>query len=71
MVDQQSRPKVILKKKKKRWVQISGLRDFKEVQLGESYVSEPNQLMNKHIEINLMELTNDIKKQTQRYFYFN
>lgn len=63
MADQQARPKVVLKKKKKKWVQISGLRDFKEVHLGESYVAEPNSLMNKHIDINLMELTNDMKKQ--------
>lgn len=52
-----------LKKKKKKWISIYGTKDFKDANLGESYVTDSNMLMNKHLEVNLMELTNDIKKQ--------
>jgi ribosomal protein S3AE len=63
MADEQKKPQVVLKKKKKKWVSIYGLKDFKDVQLGESYVSDSNLLMNREIEVNLMEITNDVKKQ--------
>jgi ribosomal protein S3AE len=63
MVDEQKKPQVVLKKKKKKWVAMYGLGDFKDVQLGESYVSDSNLLMNREIKINLMEITNDVKKQ--------
>ncbi|MBI2670407.1 hypothetical protein HYX18_00275 [Candidatus Woesearchaeota archaeon] len=63
MAEETLKQQLPLKKKKKRWISIYGTKNFKDIQLGESYVADPSRLMNKNLEINLMELTNDVKKQ--------
>lgn len=59
----------VLKKKKKRWVQIFASTPFNDVKIGESYVSEPNQLVGRYLESNLMDLTNDVKKQNIKIIF--
>jgi small subunit ribosomal protein S3Ae len=51
------------KVKKKRWCQIQTTNQFNNTVLGESYVSEPGNLLNKHVNVNLMTLTNEVRKQ--------
>ncbi len=51
------------KVKKKRWCQIQTTKQFNNTVLGESYVSEPNNLLDKRVNVNLMTLTNEVRKQ--------
>lgn len=53
----------ILIKKKKKWYKINASKEFKNVFIGESLLDDLNQLIGKSIEVNLMLLTNDPKKQ--------
>lgn len=55
--------KELLKKKNKKWITIYAPKMFNEVPIGESYASDINELIGKNLSLNLMELTNDIKKQ--------
>jgi small subunit ribosomal protein S3Ae len=49
--------------KKKRWFTIIAPPIFNNCYLGESIVAESEELLEKTIEVNLMSITNDIKKQ--------
>lgn len=53
----------VAKIKKKHWFKIIAPKLFNERVLGESLVTDQNLLLNKYITINLMALTNDMKKQ--------
>ncbi|MBI2651752.1 hypothetical protein HYX01_04735 [Candidatus Woesearchaeota archaeon] len=48
---------------RKQWHQIFAPKIFNNVALGETYVYEPQQMIGKTLRKNLMELTNDTKKQ--------
>ena len=52
-----------IKKGKKQWVEIVGSSDFKNQYLGESYVSDINQLLGKTVIVNASRLLDDMKKQ--------
>ncbi|MEA3430627.1 MAG: hypothetical protein U9R08_05120 [Nanoarchaeota archaeon] len=52
-----------LKVKKKRWIPVIAPKIFRNLQVGESHVLEPENLVGRKMKINLMSLTNDIKKQ--------
>lgn len=54
------------KGKKKKWYTILAPANFDNKELGDSLVLEPENLMGKKIKVNLMTLTNDIKKQNIR-----
>ena len=49
--------------KKKRWIPILAPPLFRTEVLGESYVEDPKELMGRCLSVNLMALTNDVKKQ--------
>ena len=49
--------------KKKKWDKIQASKEFRNVLLGESLVSDPNVLVGKNLEISLVFLTHDPKKQ--------
>lgn len=48
---------------KKRWIPIMAPKLFREQQIGETYILEPEKLVGRNLTVNLMSLTNDIKKQ--------
>lgn len=48
---------------KKGWVKVFAPKLFKEQEIGESYVADPNNLIGRKLTINLMTLTKDPKKQ--------
>jgi len=52
-----------IKKKKKAWVKIVGPKDFKNNELGESYVNDPNSLVGKKLKVDLAALIGDMRKQ--------
>lgn len=52
-----------LKKKKKKWIPIFASKEFHNEQVGETYLEEAEQCMNRIIDTNLMMLTRDSKKQ--------
>src|SRR3989344_3033310 len=54
---------VAIDKKKKVWVPIVASKEFRNTEIGETYVEEPAASVGKFIETNLMFLTNDSKKQ--------
>ncbi len=53
-----------LVKEKKNWYMIVASNLFPDAVLGESIVSDVDELMNRHITVNLMTLTNDAKHQS-------
>ena len=53
----------IVKLKKKQWYQIVAPNQFDNVTLGETLVAEPKAMLGKTLTHNLMNLTNDTKKQ--------
>lgn len=53
----------LAKVKKKRWVAIAAPKLFEGDVLGESYTTNPNALIGRTITVNLMALTNDVKRQ--------
>ena len=55
------------KKRKKIWYHIVATKMFNEAQLGETTVAEAANIMNKPLKMNLMNLTNDIKKQNTNF----
>src|SRR3989338_5688722 len=55
--------KTEIKKKKKIWVSILADKDFNNQEIGETLCEEPKQLIGRCIDVNLMTLTNDPKKQ--------
>ena len=52
-----------LKVKKKRWYPILAPKMFKQVQVGEMFLDDPRKSVGRTITTNLMEITNDMKKQ--------
>ena len=55
--------KVITKIEKKNWVALLAPKLLDERVVGEAYVNDAKTLMGKQLKINLMTITNDIKKQ--------
>lgn len=55
-----------VKKKKKIWVSIFAPQQFNNLEIGETLCEEPKQLIGRKINVNLMTLTNDPKKQNVR-----
>ncbi|MEK6951975.1 MAG: hypothetical protein AABX29_03095 [Nanoarchaeota archaeon] len=53
-----------IKKKRKVWVRIVGPKDFKNTELGESYVNDANVLIGKKLKIDLSHLIGDFRKQS-------
>ena len=49
--------------KKKKWCEILTTKQFNNTVLGESHVTEPDLLLDKHINVNLMTITNEARKQ--------
>jgi small subunit ribosomal protein S3Ae len=52
-----------IKEVKKRWMNIIAPELFSRAYLGETLVAEPNEMLNKTILVNLMDLTKSIKQQ--------
>jgi len=52
-----------IKKKKKHWVSILAPQEFKSLEIGESYIEEPEHCLQRRVRVNLMTLTRDPKKQ--------
>jgi small subunit ribosomal protein S3Ae len=52
-----------IKEIKKRWMNIIAPELFNRAYLGETLVAEPNEMLNKTIVVNLMDLTKSIKQQ--------
>jgi small subunit ribosomal protein S3Ae len=52
-----------IKEVKKRWMNIIAPELFSRAYLGETLVAEPNEMLNKTIVVNLMDLTKSIKQQ--------
>ena len=55
--------KTEVKRKKKIWVSILAPKQFNNIEIGETLCEEPKQLLGRNIDVNLMVLTNDPKKQ--------
>ncbi len=51
-------------KKKKKWVPIFANKDFNNMEIGETYVSEPEPCIGKTITSNLMSITRDARKHS-------
>ena len=51
-------------KKKKKWVPIVAAKEFNNMEIGETYVEDPNNSIGRTVTINLMALTRDPKKQS-------
>jgi len=51
-----------IKKKKKKWFTIVAPQEFRNFELGETWVSEPESALNKILAINLTTLSGDIKR---------
>lgn len=60
---------VVQKQKKKKWYQIYAPDLFRGQVIGESLASDPNMLMGKRLSVNLMNLTDDPKKQNFRLVF--
>ena len=69
MAEEEKPKQIVLKKKKKKWIPIFTNKMFNDIQIGDGYVSEPGLLMGRYIETNLMELTNEIKKQNIKVLF--
>ena len=52
-----------IKKKKKIWIKIIAPKEFNDVEIGESLVTDASDLLNRTVIANLMMLTGDMKKQ--------
>jgi ribosomal protein S3AE len=52
------------KVKKKRWYTIVGPKFLGEKQIGESYLNDPNAALGRTVNVNLMQITGDIKSQS-------
>lgn len=58
-----------LKKKKKKWIPIFASKEFNNQEIGETYVDESEQAIGRVVEVNLMMLTRDPKKQTFNVYF--
>ena len=61
--------KTTLKKKKKHWVHILATKEFDHMEIGETLAAETPSLIGKKVVVNLMHLTNDIKKQNTKVHF--
>lgn len=52
------------RKKRKKWYTVIATKDFQEMHLGETLAEEPQELIGRHLHLNLMTLLNDPKKQS-------
>lgn len=52
-----------IKRKKKRWVSIVAPKEFKSIEVGETLCTDPNLLTGKRVNINLMNLMGNVRKQ--------
>jgi len=52
-----------LKKKKKQWFSIVATKEFNQMKLGETLAAEANDVIGRRIQVNLLSLTNEPKKQ--------
>ncbi len=58
-----------LKKAKKKWVGIVASKEFNQTPIGETFVFEAEKAFGKVLEVNLMSLTHDPKKQNAKVFF--
>ncbi|MBI2148369.1 hypothetical protein HYU23_01710 [Candidatus Woesearchaeota archaeon] len=58
-----------LKKKKKKWISILASSEFNNYEIGETIVDEPEHAIGRRIEVNLMMLTKDPKKQNFNVYF--
>lgn len=56
-------------KKIKKWVAIIASKEFNNAEIGETYVESPENKLGSTIELNLMLLTNDAKKQSHNVMF--
>lgn len=52
------------RKKRKKWYAVVATKDFQEMRLGETLAAAPEELLGRHLHLNLMTLLNDPKKQS-------
>jgi len=52
-----------IKKKKKKWIPILATKEFSNIEIGETLVADPKEATNKSIEVSMMNLMGDSKKQ--------
>lgn len=52
------------RKKRKKWYTVVATNEFQDMFLGETLADEPEQLLGRHLHLNLMTLLNDPKKQS-------
>jgi ribosomal protein S3AE len=64
-----AKPSAALKKAKKVWVAISAPKDFGYRIVGESPVYEQGQMVGRTVEVNLAQLTGDMKKQNMNIVF--
>ncbi|MEM2131149.1 MAG: hypothetical protein QXM96_02750 [Candidatus Woesearchaeota archaeon] len=55
--------KQVGKIKKKTWVKIFSPKNLGNVEIGETYVEDPKTCVGRFVQVNLMQITNDIKSQ--------
>mgnify|MGYP001560496519 CR=1 FL=1 len=58
-----------IKKKKKKWVSILASPEFNNQEIGETFLEEEQQAMGRVVEVNLMMLTRDPKKQNYNVYF--
>ena len=59
----------VVKKAKKRWVEVIGPKEFNSTELGHVYCLDPQELLGRKLQVNLMHLTKDLKKQNTRVVF--
>jgi len=59
----QKKSKIVLRKKKKRWYNILAPKEFGAKHIGETLAEEPSEIVGRVLKVNLMNLTNDYKRQ--------
>ena len=59
-----ARKKEFTKAKKKKWIEVIAPDRYHKQVMGESYVEDATNLLNRKLKVNLMTLTRDIKKQS-------
>ncbi|MEM4397820.1 MAG: hypothetical protein QW757_04320 [Candidatus Woesearchaeota archaeon] len=62
--EMQKKSKSVGKIKKKSWIKIFSPKNMGSVEIGETYVEDPNSCIGRTVKVNLMQLTGDIKSQT-------
>ncbi len=58
-----------LKKKKKKWIPIFAGKEFNNQEIGETYVEESEQALGRVVEVNLMMLVRDPKRQNFNVYF--